>query len=297
MAQRIILYYKFTPVKSPEDVRKWQTIVCAERGLNGRIIISNQGINGTLGGDVEALEDYIEQMEASDEFGGIVYKWSEGGYDHFPKLSVKVRDELVAFKASDELVVTKDGVQNGGKHLKPEELHKLLEEKGDEVVFFDGRNAYEAKIGRFKNAVVPDVKTTPDFLDELASDKYEELKSKPVVTYCTGGIRCEILSALMKNRGFEDVYQMDGGIVKYGETYGDDGVWEGSCYVFDRRMNVDFSDKTKQIGECYFCQGSTNNFTNCADVKCNRLMLVCDDCAERTVCSEACTPKVKELSR
>ena len=95
-------------------------------------------------------------------------------------------------------------------------MQELVAERGDDVIFFDGRNSYEAKIGKFKNAVVPDVESTRDFVREIESGKYDHLKDKPVVTYCTGGIRCEILSVVMKNRGFNEVYQMDGGIVKYG---------------------------------------------------------------------------------
>lgn len=106
-----------------------------------------------------------------------------------------------------------------------------MAERGDEVVFFDGRSAHEARIGKFKNAIIPDVTTTPDFINELDSGKYDHLKEKPIVTYCTGGIRCEVLSVLMKNRGFKEVYQIDGGIVRYGEEFGDDSLWEGSLYV------------------------------------------------------------------
>jgi UPF0176 protein len=147
-------------------------------------------------------------------------------------------------------------------------------------VFFDGRNAYEARVGKFKNAVVPDTRTSKDFIMELESGKYDELKTKPVVTYCTGGIRCEVLSNLMKNRGFQEVYQLDGGIVKYGEKYGDDGLWEGSLYVFDDRMGVKFSDRAVDIGECIHCGVKTSNYENCALKSCNELVLVCEACKQ-----------------
>ena len=176
-----------------------------------------------------------------------------------PRLSVKARDEIVAFGAPDELKVDENGVVGGGVHLKPEEVNKLVEERGDEVVFFDGRNAFEAKIGKFKNAVVPDVRTTHDFIREIESGKYDDLKDKPVVTYCTGGIRCEILSALMKNRGFKEIYQIDGGIVRYGEKYGDKSLWEGSLYVFDKRMHMEFTPDTVTIGQCERCSAPSNS--------------------------------------
>src|SRR5690606_37311617 len=114
----------------------------------------------------------------------------------FPKPSVKVRDEIVSFGAPDELRVDDRGVVGGGIHLSPEALHELVETR-DDVVFFDGRNALEAEIGRFKNAIVPDTDTTRDFVRLLDSGAYDDLKGKTVVTYCTGGIRCEVLSSLM----------------------------------------------------------------------------------------------------
>ena len=154
------------------------------------------------------------------------FKWSDGGSDDFPDLLVKVRPEIVTFGVPDEVVVDENGVVGGGVHLTPEEVNALAASR-DDVVFFDGRNAFEAKIGKFKGAIVPQTETTRDFIAELESGKYDDIKDKPVITYCTGGIRCEVLSLIMKNRGFKEVYQIDGGIVRYGETYRDRGLWEG----------------------------------------------------------------------
>jgi UPF0176 protein len=278
--QKILLYYKFTPLKDPEAVRLWQKSLCENLDLKGRILLSEHGINGTVGGEMDDLKAYVKATKQYPGFNDVVFKWSDGSRDHFPRLSVKVRPEIVTFGAASELKVDENGVVGGGKHLKPKEVHKLVEERGDEVVFFDGRNAHEATIGKFKNAVVPETNTTRDFIKELESGKYDGLKDKPVVTYCTGGIRCEVLSALMKNRGFQDVYQIDGGIVKYGETFGDDGLWEGSLRVFDDRMTVNFSDHTKTIGDCVHCAGKTSNFENCALAECNDLVLICEDCKQ-----------------
>jgi UPF0176 protein len=104
------------------------------------------------------------------------------------------------------------------------------------------------------------------------------MKDKPIVTYCTGGIRCEILSVVMKNRGFKEVYQIKGGIVRYGNKFGDDGLWEGSLYTFDDRLTIDFSDHTKLIGECAKCSGATKQFRNCQKPECHQLVLLCDPC-------------------
>lgn len=283
---KVILYYKFVPVSDPAMTMHWQRELCTRLNLKGRIIISKHGINGTLGGDLEDLKRYKREMNKSVIFKGITYKWSAGTGNEFPRLSVKVKAELVAFGVPDEIVVNEKGVVGGGKHLKPTALHKLIEEKGEDVVFFDGRNAYEASVGRFKNAVVPDTKTTHDFVRELDKGSYDDIKAKPVVTYCTGGVRCEILTTLMKKRGFKEVYQMDGGIVKYGETYGDEGLWEGSLYIFDDRMNHRFSDNSKDIGQCIHCRGKTSNYENCANVSCNRLVLICKKCHDKQLCMD-----------
>lgn len=282
---KVILYYKFVPVADTGITMRWQRELCMRLDLKGRIIVSPHGINGTLAGDIENLREYKREMNRSLTFKGITYKWSDGTGEEFPKLSIKVRPELVAFNVADQIEVDEKGIVGGGKHLKPEQVHKLVEER-DDVVFFDGRNAYEAAVGKFKDAVIPDTKTTHDFVKELDSDKYDDIKDKPVVTYCTGGVRCEILSTLMKQKGFKEVYQMDGGIVKYGEKYKDDGLWEGSLYIFDGRMNHRFSDKSTDIAECVHCGAKTSNYENCANVSCNRLVLVCESCADQDLCAD-----------
>ncbi len=284
--QKVILYYKFTPIADPEAVRLWQQAVCDKLRLTGRILISPHGINGTLGGDIKSLKAYARQTKQHEAFKDIDFKCSNGRDNDFPKLAVKVRPEIVTFQAADEIEVDEKGIVGGGRKLRPKDVHELLEKRGGDVVFFDGRNKHEAAIGKFKNAIVSDVNTTRDFKSELEKPEYQDIKDKPVVTYCTGGIRCEVLSMLMKKRGFKEVYQLDGGIVKYGEAYGDDGLWEGSLYVFDGRQTTKFSDKAKDIGQCAHCQSKTSNYENCANKLCNKLMLVCDLCAKKTTCPQ-----------
>jgi UPF0176 protein len=290
--QKILLYYKFAPIADPEAVKLWQRALCEKLNLKGRIIIAEHGINGTVGGDIKDLKEYAKTTKQYEAFKGIVFKWSEGGREDFPRLSIKVRPEIVTFGASQEIEVDEKGIVGGGKHLKPKQVHDLVKERGDEVVFFDGRNAYEAAVGRFKDAVVPEVSHTRDFAKELDDPKYNDIKDKPVVTYCTGGIRCEVLSMLMKKKGFQEVYQIDGGIVKYGEEYGDDGLWEGSLYVFDDRMGMKFSDKAVDIGECVHCAGKTSNYENCANKACNKLVLMCENCVTETYCPSCAKTKV-----
>ncbi len=284
---KILLYYIFRPLSDPTAVAMWQRELCERWSLRGRIIVSPHGLNGTVGGEVESLIRYIKTTKSYPGFKDIDFKWSEGHAHDFPRLKVKVRDEVVAFGIPDEIKVTSDGVLGGGESLNPHQLHELVESRGHDVVFFDGRNAFESKIGKFRNAVVPNTRTTHDFIREIESGSYDHLKDRPIVTYCTGGIRCEILSTAMKNRGFSEVYQLDGGIVRYGEAYGSQGLWEGSLYVFDRRMTVDFDSHTQVIGKCEYCSAPTKNFYNCSDLVCRTLTLMCDPCRDSRQ-SETC---------
>lgn len=275
---KIVLFYKFTPLPDPEAIRLWQHTLAAAHNLTGRILISGHGINGTVGGDIADVKKYVRGLRGYAAFKDADVKWADGTGTDFPRLSVKVRREIVTFGVPDEVKVDERGVVGGGEHLSPLALHALMSDRGDDVVFFDGRNSFEAQIGRFRDAIVPEVATTRDFVAELDSGRYDHLKSKPVVTYCTGGVRCEVLSALMRNRGFDEVYQLDGGIVRYGETFGDGGLWEGSLYVFDGRMNVEFSSDAVTLGRCSLCAAPTSRYRNHPDVNGRAQTLVCADC-------------------
>lgn len=293
---KILLYYAFAPISDPEAVRLWQRELCASLGLRGRILVSKHGINGTVGGEIDACKQYLRKTKEYPGLHELNEKWSDGtsfiedqpallhGVDRrapwrqisdFPRLSVKARDEIVSFGAPEELSVDENGVIGGGIHLSPAQVNELVAERGDDVVFFDGRNAFEAEIGKFKNAIVPDVDTTHDFIRELESGKYDHLKDRPIVTYCTGGIRCEVLSPLMKSRGFNEVYQIDGGIVRYGEAFGNEGLWEGSLYVFDARGSVDFGAGAAVIGKCAVCGEASNVLVNCQDASCRVQQVAC----------------------
>lgn len=249
---------------------RWQRELCVRLNLNGRIIISQHGINGTVGGELDDVKAYAKEMNLTEQFKGIEYKWSDGQRDDFPKLSIKVRKELVTLEPEEDF-----DVFDKGTALRPAQWHAYLEEHPDAIIF-DARNDYESQVGKFKNAITPDIKTFKDVKKEL--DKLP--KDQPVLTYCTGDIRCEYLSAYMKHKGFQDVYHLDGGIVKYGQQFGDDGFWEGKCYVFDKRMSVAFSADSKDIGSCTNCNAATSHQENCADKSCNLQFVVCETCAE-----------------
>ncbi|MEO6471454.1 MAG: rhodanese-related sulfurtransferase [Aeromicrobium sp.] len=280
---KILLFYAFVPLADPTAIKMWQLTLADSLGLRGRILISEHGINGTVGGDVIQLKKYMKNTRAYLPFKGIDFKWSNGNADaegrsaDFPRLVVKVRKEIVTFGVPGELKVDEHGVIGGGTKLSPQQLNDLAAEK--DIVFFDGRNKVEAEVGRFKGAIVPNVDTTREFIAEIESGKYDHLKDQPVVTYCTGGIRCEVLTPLMRSRGFQEVYQLDGGIVKYGEAFRDEGLWEGSLYVFDNRKTVTFSDKAAVIGHCYRCDGRTSRIEDCLEDSCLEQLVVCDSCA------------------
>lgn len=293
MAQtRILLYYLFTPIADPQAVRLWQWNLCERLGLRGRILISEHGINGTVGGELKAVKAYQKATKEYEPFRNIEWKISEGtGLDEnghsldFPRLSVKVRKEIVAFGAADELKVDRNGVIDGGRHVKPEDVENVIEENPD-LVFFDGRNAIEAEVGRFDGAIVPPTNTTHDFIKLLDSGTYDRLKDTPILTYCTGGIRCEVLTSVMKNRGFTNVMQLDGGIVRYAEKYGNKGRWRGALTVFDGREVMDFGEDPEVIGRCHKCAAPTSLLHNCDEPSCRARLVTCENCGERVLCEE-----------
>ncbi|NKX92204.1 rhodanese-related sulfurtransferase [Sanguibacter hominis ATCC BAA-789] len=286
---KIVLFYGFTPLAAPESVRLWQQALGERWGLTGRVVVSRHGINATLGGTVENLKQYVRTTRQHPGLEHIDVKWSDGTGADFPRLSVKVRPELVSFGVPDEVEVDERGVVGGGVPLGPDEVDALVAER-DDVVFFDGRNAFEAEIGRFKGAVVPDVRTTRDFIEQIDSGTFDHLKDRPIVTYCTGGVRCEVLSALMRKRGFEEVYQVAGGIVRYAEARGADGLWEGSLYVFDERRHVEFADGVEPLGSCVVCSAPAARYENCGDASCRTLRLACAECTPAVTAGrcEAC---------
>lgn len=279
---RIALYYRFAPLADPEAVRLWQRTLAASLGLTGRIIVSPQGINGTVGGPVDAVKQYVKGTRAHPALKDLEVKWSDGSAADFPRLSVKVRPELVAFGVPERITVDEHGVVGTGERLTPERLEALVAERAgteNPVRFLDGRNTVEAQIGRFDGAVVPAAHTTRDLLAAVDSGSLDHLRDAPLVTYCTGGVRCEVLSALLKDRGFREVYQLDGGIVRYGEAFGDAGLWRGELAVFDRRMALRFSEDAETIGRCVTCEVPTSALRNCSDPACTTLEVRCAACA------------------
>lgn len=281
---KVLLYYKFVPVEDPETAMLWQKALCEKLELTGRVILAPHGINGTLGGTLEACKAYVKAMKKSTKFKDTQFKWSEGTGDDFPKLSVKVRKELVTLDPEKEF-----DVYNKSKGLSPAQWHEYLENNPD-VILLDARNVYESEIGVFKtgskNLIAPKInafREIKEHLDDIPKDK-------PVLTYCTGDVRCEYLSAYMKDKGFDEVYHLEGGIVKYGQQYGDKGFWDGKCFTFDNRMKLDFAD---DIAECRQCGDKTSEQINCEVAECNELQVVCEKCQKKGFKCVKCGTKGK----
>ncbi|GAA1888555.1 rhodanese-related sulfurtransferase [Williamsia serinedens] len=274
---KIVLFYVFAPLPDPEAIRLWQHTLCSSLDLRGRVVVASHGINVTVGGEIRAVKRYVRATREYAPFAGADIKWSDGGADDFPRLSVRVRPEIVTFGRPD-IAVDENGVVGGGARLTPEALHALVAERGEEVVFLDGRNEIESRIGHFRGAVTPPARVTTDLTAMLDAGEFDHLRDRPVVTYCTGGVRCEVLSALMVERGFGEVYQLDGGIARYGEHLGDDGLWEGAMYVFDRRTAVRFSDDARVVGVCETCGAPGDTVTDLAAEDRHQVVL-CEACA------------------
>lgn len=295
MSSSLILFYRFYAIDEVESVWAWQQQLAAQCKLTGRVIISAQGINATLAGSDDNIDEYLRETRAHQAFSDIDVKREVIEVDVFPRLSVKLRDQLVSFDLPDHMQIDIDetGVKNTGVHLTPQAVHDLVEEHGDQVVFLDGRNEYEANIGRFEGAYVPPgVRHTRDFAQQLQKGAFDHLRDKKIVSYCTGGVRCEVLSAILKQQGFEDVYQLDGGIISYGKHFGDDGLWKGSLRVFDGRETQHFASDTIPLGRCTRCASPTDKYYNCShdNQGCFAMTLYCHDCYEDRTCSSCHNP-------
>ncbi|CAN5453172.1 rhodanese-related sulfurtransferase [soil metagenome] len=262
----VILFYKYVAVADPQAFAAEQRELCASLGLKGRVLIATEGINGTLAGAADAIDRYRCELNADARFADVVFKVSAGDEQTFPKLVVKVRPEIVTLDAGP----LESDQQN---QLSPAEWKRMLEEDPD-AVLLDVRNRFESDAGRFKGAVVcaiENFRDLPAYVEEL-----EELKNKKVLMYCTGGIRCEKASALLKSRGFKDVYQLHGGIVTYQEQLGNEH-WEGECFVFDQRMTVRIDAGVVPIGRCAHSGRTTSRFVNCLHDPCHRLFLLAEE--------------------
>ncbi len=274
----VLLFYKYVRVKNPQEVMNWQREICTNLNLKGRILIAQEGINGTLEGTNSNVEKYIKQTEKDKRFREINWKKSVGTGSAFKKLVVKVRPEIVTTGVPDKDFGPLKKVT--GKYLSPDQLKKWYEE-GREFYVVDMRNDYEFEVGRFKNSIWPE--GLGHFRDvPRAIKSIENLKDKTVVTVCTGGVRCETASGLLIKYGFKEVYQLENGIVTFMEKY-PNTYFEGKLLVFDQREMIGFNTTDpnhKIVGKCRVCGEKSENLEDYFDGKKNTYGIICIDCAK-----------------
>jgi UPF0176 protein len=268
-AYPVILFYKYVAIFDPQAFAADQRALCSHLGLKGRILIAEEGINGTLAGSRNAVDQYAAALRADERFADIEMKFSQGDAQTFPKLVIKVRPEIVTLGAGP----LQPDLHN---HLSPEEWKRTLENEPD-VVVVDVRNRYESSVGKFNNAIACDIehfRELPAYLDRL-----KKFKDRKVLMYCTGGIRCEKASALFRSKGFTNVFQLHGGIAKYQEQFGNEH-WLGECFVFDQRMTTRVDNALVKIGKCAHTGAPTSRIVNCLHDPCHVLFLLAEE-AER----------------
>jgi len=278
----VLLYYKYVEIKDPKEFRDAHFTLCERLGLKGRIIISKEGINGTVEGLKENTSEYVAAMLADSRFADMDFKESTGTGSLFPKLTVKVRSEIVTLGTG-----TVSGEFKKGKYVEPDELQKWYDD-GRDFVVVDMRNDYEQAVGHFENSVLMPVgnfKEIPSVINQFA-----DLKDKTVVSVCTGGVRCEKATGFLIDKGFTDVHQLHGGMVRYLEKH-PGKKFKGSLYVFDGRVvvNYDSPDQHTVIGTCNQCGTASEKYINCNNIECHKHVISCDVCiSDGGFCSNTC---------
>ncbi len=288
MKHQVLLYYKYVEIKNPERVRDTQKTLCEKLSLKGRIIVSSEGINGTLEGTLENTEKYIEKMNQDSLLSDIRYKKSEGTGDAFPKLKVKVRPEIVTAH-----LPTLNPNKTTGKYLSAQQLHQWYEEKR-EFYIVDMRNDYEYASGYFENFIPSGLHNFFDIKDVIP--KLAHLKNKTIVTVCTGGVRCEKASGFLVTNGFKDVYQLKDGIQTYMELF-PNKHFKGKLYVFDNRLTVGFNIDSKDhviVGSCRDCGISCDTYVNCEYDMCHLHYICCNNCLDSETGLAFCKAECKE---
>lgn len=282
---RVLLYYMYVPIENAEEFRDEQFALCEELELKGRILVASEGINGTVSGTVEQTNRYMEVMKQDPRFSEMVFKIDEADEHAFKKLRVRHRPELVTLRLENDI----NPLETTGNYLSPKEFFEAMQQ--EDTVVIDARNDYEFDLGHFRGAVRPDIRNFRELPNWIRENK-EMFEDKKVLTYCTGGIRCEKFSGWLKEEGFEDVSQLHGGIVTYGkdpEVQGE--LWDGQCYVFDERISVPINQKEHVIvGKDHFDGQPCERYVNCANPACNRKILASEENEHKYLrsCSHEC---------
>lgn len=280
----VLAFYFFSPITDPHTEVARHKAFFEGRAITSRIYISEEGINGQMSGTKADAAAYIDWMHGREEFKEVTFKIHPSNENVFPRLTVKYRKKLVAIDAEVDL-------SQRGEHVSPAQWKEMLENENDKILI-DVRNDYEWKIGRFAGAELPPCETFREFTDYADTLKEKnDPKSTPVMMYCTGGIRCELYSAILKKKGFDKIYQLNGGVIGYGLEEGSKH-WEGKLFVFDDRLAVPIAENEEcsVIGKCHHCGTSNDTYYNCANMDCNELFLCCQECVKKFkgCCCTAC---------
>ncbi|MBM3197850.1 MAG: rhodanese-related sulfurtransferase [Chlamydiae bacterium] len=290
----VLAFYLFIEIEDPhKEVAKHKEFF-QSREITSRIYISHQGINAQMSGTKKAIQEYMDWMQEDPRFVNIDFKIHAHHEQAFPRATVKYRKQLVALDHNAD-------PHRGGEHVRPAQWKQMLQEDTQNTLLLDVRNDYEWKIGHFEGAVRPELdmfRRFPEYVKQLR-EQYDPEKTR-VMMYCTGGIRCELYSALMKEVGFTNVYQLQGGVIRYGLEEGTD-LWKGKLFVFDDRLAVPLSEEAKEpISQCHRCGTPCDVYYNCANMDCNALFLSCAECARAVsgCCSSTCleAPRVRPFA-
>ncbi len=238
--------YRFVNLEDRDELRQPFRLICDKLGLKGTILLSKNGINFFLAGEQKSIDSYIEFLEKDERFIDIPLKISYTDYQPFRRMLVRLKKEIITLGIDD--VRPADFT---APNIKPKEFKKMLDENED-LLILDTRNDYETRVGIFENAIDLNLSTFREF-PEAILDLPDEYKTKQIVMYCTGGIRCEKASVVMMNAGFENVKQLEGGILGYFEET-DGSYWKGDCFVFDQRVAVDTNLNETEYSMCFACR-------------------------------------------
>jgi UPF0176 protein len=226
----IAAFYQFAGLSELDAARDRLVALGAECDVKGTILLAPEGVNGTIAGPREDVEAFLSLLRSDPRLSSLEAKWSTSDEDPFRRLKVRLKREIVTLRV-DEV----DSINNTGVHVPPEEWNDLISDP--DTIVIDTRNDYEYAIGTFANAVNPETRRFGEFPAWIKSQ--QDIKDKKIAMFCTGGIRCEKGTAYLKEQGFGEIYQLEGGILKYLETVDEDeSLWDGECYVFDRRVSV-----------------------------------------------------------
>mgnify|MGYP001942936724 CR=1 FL=1 len=239
--------YKFVRLENFEAMREPLSQTMEDNGVKGTLLLAYEGINGTIAGSAEGIANVLDYLKSDERLNPLNHKESYNEEMPFKRCKVKLKKEIVTMGVEGI-----DPNQVVGTYVKPQDWNDLISDP--EVLLVDTRNDYEVEIGTFKNAINPDTETFRDF-PQYVKDNLDPQKHKKVAMFCTGGIRCEKSTAYLKEQGFDDVYHLEGGILKYlEEVPKKETLWEGECFVFDDRVAVDHDLNKGQYDQCHACR-------------------------------------------